>query len=66
MTSSHATNPGLVRQNNEDFIRIDDNLGIYLLADGIGWHNAGEVASALAVDTAYMALSSKIANTQPF
>ena len=63
MTSSHATNPGLVRQNNEDCVRTDDSLRIYLLADGMGGHNAGEVASILAVETAYTALSSKIANT---
>ena len=63
MTSAHATHPGLVRQNNEDCIRTDDNLGIYLLADGIGGHNAGEVASALAVETAYAVLRSNIART---
>jgi PPM family protein phosphatase len=65
MTSAHASHPGLVRQNNEDCIRIDDTLGIYLLADGIGGHNAGEVASALAVDTVYAALSSGVATTKP-
>lgn len=64
MISAHATHPGLVRQNNEDCIRTDDNLGIYLLADGIGGHNAGEVASALAVETAYTVLRSNIAHTE--
>lgn len=63
MTSTHATHPGLVRQNNEDCFRSDDNLGVYLLADGLGGHNAGEVASALAIDTVYAALSSSIADT---
>ena len=63
MTSAQATHPGLVRQNNEDYIRTDDNLGIYLLADGIGGHNAGEVASALAVETVYAVLRSNIAHT---
>lgn len=63
MISAHATHPGLVRQNNEDCIRTDDNLGIYLLADGIGGHNAGEVASALAVETAYTVLRSNISHT---
>ena len=63
MISAHATHPGLVRQNNEDCIRTDDNLGIYLLADGIGGHNAGEVASALAVETAYAVLRSNIVHT---
>ena len=64
MPSAHASHPGLVRQNNEDYIRTDDNLGIYLLADGIGGHNAGEVASALAVETVYAVLRSNIAHTE--
>ena len=64
MISAHATHPGLVRQNNEDCIRTDDNLGIYLLADGIGGHNAGQVASALAVETVYGVLRSNIAHTE--
>jgi protein phosphatase len=63
MISAHATHPGLIRQNNEDCIRTDDNLGIYLLADGIGGHNAGEVASALAVATVYSVLRSNLAHT---
>ena len=62
MTSAHATHPGLVRQNNEDSLCTDDSQGIYLLADGIGGHNAGEIASALAVETVYTALSACIAN----
>ena len=63
MLSAFATHPGLVRQNNEDSIRTDDNLCIYLLADGIGGHNAGEVASALAVETVHTILRSNIAHT---
>jgi protein phosphatase len=63
MISACATHPGLVRQNNEDYIRTDDRLGIYLLADGIGGHNAGEVASALAVDTVFSVLRANIAHT---
>ena len=53
MNSAHATHPGLVRQNNEDSLRTDDNQGIYLLGDVIGGYNAGEIASALAVETVY-------------
>jgi protein phosphatase len=64
MISAHATHPGLVRKNNEDYIRTDEDLGIYLLADGIGGHNAGEVASALAVETAYAVLRSNIVHTE--
>ena len=49
MESARITTIGKVRQNNEDFIHADDNLGVYLLADGMGGHNSGEVASELAV-----------------
>ncbi len=63
MTSVNSTHPGLIRQNNEDCIYTDNNLGIFLLADGIGGHNAGEVASALAVDVVYMSLKQNIATT---
>jgi len=63
MISAHATHPGLVRKNNEDCVLADDNLAIYLLADGIGGHNAGEVASALAIETVYSILRSNIAHT---
>ncbi|VAX13838.1 Protein serine/threonine phosphatase PrpC, regulation of stationary phase [hydrothermal vent metagenome] len=41
---------GLVRGHNEDKIAWDENLGLVLLADGMGGHNAGEVASELAVN----------------
>lgn len=63
MYSRYATHAGLVRQNNEDSIKTDDVLGIYLLADGIGGHNAGEVASALAVETVYSILRANLAHT---
>lgn len=63
MISAHATHPGLVRQNNEDSICVDDNLGIYLLADGIGGNNAGEVASALGVEAVCAVLRANIAHT---
>ena len=63
MISTSATNTGLVRQNNEDCVRTDDELGIYLLADGMGGHNAGEVASALAVDTAFSTISTSLSDT---
>jgi len=63
MNSAHATHTGLVRKNNEDCILTDDNLRIYLLADGIGGHNAGEVASCLAVEAVYGVLRSNIAHT---
>ncbi len=44
---------GHVRNNNEDALLIDEKQGIFLLADGMGGHNAGEVASDIAVKEAY-------------
>lgn len=40
---------GLSREHNEDSISWDINLGLIMLADGMGGHNAGEIASELAV-----------------
>ena len=37
------------RQNNEDTFLIDHDLGLFLVADGVGGHMAGEIASAIAV-----------------
>jgi len=42
---------GCVRANNEDYYRIEPELGLYLLADGMGGAKAGERASELAVET---------------
>lgn len=58
--SLHLSDPGLIRKNNEDSIFADGALGIYLLADGMGGHNAGEVASELAVKTAYAYLAERM------
>jgi protein phosphatase len=42
---------GCVRSNNEDYCLIEPELGLYVLADGMGGAKAGEHASRLAVDT---------------
>ena len=42
---------GCVRTNNEDYCLIEPELGLYVLADGMGGARAGETASKLAVET---------------
>jgi len=43
-----ATHPGAIRSCNEDSIAADADLGIFILADGMGGYKAGDVASSIA------------------
>lgn len=45
-----STDPGMIRPNNEDRISTTPELGLAVVADGMGGHQAGEVASGMAVD----------------
>jgi len=51
------TDEGLVRDHNEDSIASNAELGLLVLADGMGGHKGGEVASAIAVDSILQDLS---------
>ncbi len=44
------TNVGMKRGHNEDNFGLSENLGLYVVADGMGGHASGEVASKMAVD----------------
>ena len=45
-----ATNVGNYRKNNEDFYFVNESKKLYILADGMGGHLAGERASKMATD----------------
>ena len=49
--SSGITDIGRRREQNEDSLFYDDGMGLYVVADGMGGHKAGEVASKLVVET---------------
>jgi PPM family protein phosphatase len=51
LESSTVTHPGLKRDNNEDCYLSAPQAGLWLVADGMGGHEAGEVASAIVRDT---------------
>jgi len=43
-----ATHTGMVRSHNEDSVNVEADIGLAVLADGMGGYNAGEVASGIA------------------
>ncbi|HEX5805749.1 MAG TPA: Stp1/IreP family PP2C-type Ser/Thr phosphatase [Macromonas sp.] len=51
---------GRVRTNNEDAVLTDPASGLALLADGMGGYNAGEVASALAIEAVLQGLQDRL------
>lgn len=50
LTARGKTDRGLVRANNEDNLHLDERLGLLVVADGMGGHASGEIASQLAVN----------------
>ncbi len=69
LTVCWRTHPGAVRTSNEDAVLWDAEVGLLVVADGMGGHNAGEVASQLTVETLRAFLKKSVAGddvTWPF
>ena len=50
LTCAARTDPGRRRENNEDSFCVRPDIGLFLVADGMGGHVAGEIASRLVVE----------------
>lgn len=62
-----TTDQGKVRELNEDYFGVsypEDKVQVFLLADGMGGYNGGEVASKLAVNTAKDYITTNFAKTE--
>ena len=51
VVAAHGVSHKGRRKSNEDAMVIDPAVGLFVVADGMGGHNAGEVASAMAAET---------------
>jgi len=49
ISAAGLSDVGLKRETNEDFLAMDNSTNLYIVADGMGGHLAGEVASKVAV-----------------
>jgi PPM family protein phosphatase len=61
-----VTDKGRIRATNEDCFAVREDLGLCVIADGMGGHNAGEVASRLAVDAVVDSCETPPDQTWPF
>jgi protein phosphatase len=59
------TDPGMVREHNEDAVFVDPARGLVILADGMGGYNAGEVASGIAISFIASALETSFFDPLP-
>jgi PPM family protein phosphatase len=64
LISGHKSDRGLLRENNEDSFFVNDKVGVYIVADGMGGHEGGEIASDIAVNTLGKILSNFLEKIQ--
>lgn len=55
-----ATDVGLVRPTNQDSFFVDNELGVFIVADGMGGHVGGEIASEICVENVSSILEEKL------
>ena len=63
--SAHKSDIGRVYQHNDDYIWVDDESGVYIVADGMGGNEAGDIASKMTAQSVGEALVKHLADAQP-
>lgn len=61
--SAHDSSIGKVRENMEDKWYLNKEIGLFIIADGMGGHEGGEIASSIAVDEVSKFLKEKLVCT---
>ncbi|MBY0314293.1 MAG: Stp1/IreP family PP2C-type Ser/Thr phosphatase [Bdellovibrionales bacterium] len=66
LTSFGQTDVGLKRPKNEDSFLVDDSIGLFIVADGMGGHKGGDLASSMAVEILRAVVSHSIKRNTGF
>jgi len=66
IVSAYKTDTGQRRRRNEDFVWVNESARLFIVADGMGGHEAGDVASKLAANTVAQWVTSELKDkTEP-
>jgi len=66
IASAHKSDTGQKRKRNEDYVWVDETAKLFIVADGMGGHEAGDVASELAATTVGQLITAELkSKTEP-
>jgi protein phosphatase len=60
IVSAHKCDIGRQSKQNDDYVWVDEEMGLYIVADGMGGHEAGDIASKLTATTVGSSIVEKV------